>query len=309
MDSLTKPKIDEGVLASICAKHFGQRPSLATELTDGWFNAAFMILLADGREFVLKVAPPPDVKVLRYEEDILRAEVEVMRLLKENSRLPIPEIVAHDASFQEVGSPYFLMPKLTGKPYNYVRELVDEVTAFEIQRQIGSALRTMHGFVGTGFGVFNRPVHPTWQEAFVAMLEDLRKDSVDLKAELPAGTFEAANPFLDSLRQVTAPSLVHWDLWDGNVFVQAGSVTGLTDFERSLWGDPLIEINFQDPKPGLLEGFGYDPRTEPAAKERRMLYDLYFYLIMIVESRSRGYTSEHEQWPRARLAELMQTMR
>lgn len=37
--------------------------------------------------------------------------------------------------------------------------------------------------------------------------------------------------------QVTVPCLVHWDLWDGNVFVKDNRITGVIDCERSLWGD------------------------------------------------------------------------
>ena len=52
-----------------------------------------------------------------------------------------------------------------------------------------------------------------------------------------------AHPALD---EVQSPRLVHWDLWDGNVFVDPATaqITGISDFERSLWGDPLMEVNF-----------------------------------------------------------------
>jgi hypothetical protein len=48
-------------------------------LTDGWFNTAYRVLLDDDRPAVVKLAPPPDVEVLRYERGILATEAMVYR--------------------------------------------------------------------------------------------------------------------------------------------------------------------------------------------------------------------------------------
>ena len=66
---------------------------------------------------------------------------------------------------------------------------------------------------------------------------------------------------LDVLDEVSEPALVHWDLWAGNVFVKDGKITGITDFERALWGDPLMEHYFRmitEPKrpEAFLRGYG-----------------------------------------------------
>src|SRR5215510_4137706 len=45
------------------------------EFTDGYFNAAYGLRLRDGRDLVLKVAPPRELKLLRYEFDLMRTEV------------------------------------------------------------------------------------------------------------------------------------------------------------------------------------------------------------------------------------------
>jgi hypothetical protein len=39
-----------------------------TELKQGWFNAAYNLRLADGREVILKIAPPQSAKVMLYEK-------------------------------------------------------------------------------------------------------------------------------------------------------------------------------------------------------------------------------------------------
>jgi hypothetical protein len=55
-----------------------------TELTEGWFSAVHTIRLSDGREVILKIAPPEDVEVLTYEKHIMPTEAASMRLVREN---------------------------------------------------------------------------------------------------------------------------------------------------------------------------------------------------------------------------------
>ena len=308
MESLTKPVVISDNLAAIAQKHLGATPASTLELKDGWFNAAFLLTQPNGDEFVLKIAPPSSVPVLRYEGNLMAAEVNAMRLVASRTNLPVPEIVAYDTTASEVGSEYFLMKRLPGVPYNHVREEMTEDARKDIDMQAGECLRALDFGNGPGFGLFNDPKYPSWSAAFNALMADLRQDGIDANVEIPAGAFELAEPHLWSLDLVTRPVFVHWDLWDGNIFVdrEASLITGLIDFERALWGDPLMEANFMEIRPGFLDGYGKNPFDEPGAKERRFLYDLYLYLVMIVESTYRGFTKEHEAWPRGKLAELLE---
>lgn len=45
--------------------------------------------------------------------------------------------------------------------------------------------------------------------------------------------------------EVNFPRLVHWDIWDGNIFVKNGKITGIIDWERCLWGNALMEAGFR----------------------------------------------------------------
>jgi hypothetical protein len=48
------------------------------ELTEGLFNVAYEVLLPE-KAVILKIAPPQDVKVMSYEHNIMKAEVEALR--------------------------------------------------------------------------------------------------------------------------------------------------------------------------------------------------------------------------------------
>ncbi len=73
MRSATKIRLDADDLARAVSVTFSGDRRLAgwTELTEGYFSAAYALELDDGSRFVLKAAPPPDVPVLRYERDLM----------------------------------------------------------------------------------------------------------------------------------------------------------------------------------------------------------------------------------------------
>jgi aminoglycoside phosphotransferase (APT) family kinase protein len=145
------------------------------------------------------------------------------------------------------------------------------------------------------------------------MFDDLLADGEARRVPLPLdyaalrARVEAVTPVLD---EVQTPQLVHWDLWDGNIFVDgpSGRITGIIDFERALWGDPLMEFQYRtlETTPAFRLGYGRSLLESPTAPARRTLYNLYLYLIMIIECSYRAYeTDDQEQWARQQLlAEL-----
>lgn len=59
------------------------------------YNSACLIELRDGQKQVLKIVPSNSVRVLRYERNIMRAEVEVLRLVKTHTEMPVPAVLRH----------------------------------------------------------------------------------------------------------------------------------------------------------------------------------------------------------------------
>jgi fructosamine-3-kinase len=99
---------------------------------------------------------------------------------------------------------------------------------------------------------------------------------------------------------VTTPCLVHWDLHDGNLFVdKSGKINGIIDFERTIWADPLMEVYFGDffDKKYFCEGYGSFITFTTEEILRRSAYNVYLYLIMVIEGTYRHYTDEgHKKW-------------
>lgn len=153
------------------------------------------------------------------------------------------------------------------------------------------------------------PRFSSWKEAFRHLYLDVVKDgeakSVDLPYETLRQVLDVHSPLLD---EVTCPCLIHWDLWDGNVFVlpNEGRISGIIDFERALHGDPLMEYCFMNKHPEFLAGYGPSAIETQGGATRRLIYDLYLYMIMAIEGSYRFFPDPWStQWSRAKMKETL----
>jgi len=97
----------------------------------------------------------------------------------------------------------------------------------------------------------------------------------------------AAERHSAELDEITEPRLLHGDLWTANVLVDpetaALTITGVCDWDRAKWGDPLADWAIQRAllKPGTeREAFwiGYGQPRTVAAGVRQLLYQGRFAL-------------------------------
>ena len=317
MYALSKTPISLETAQTLIAAHFGGQAKINryTELTDGMYNAAYRIELTDGHQSVLKVAPADQVKVLRYEKNIMQAEVDVLRLVRLQTDVPVPEVFAYDVSHSLIDNEYYLMAFVPGVGWHKLRKQVSVEDQRRIDFRTGEYLHQMNAIAGSRFGYFAQPEYqfPTWRETFDCMLAHVLQDGREAGVELPI-PYEALStrlqPYYPVLDGVTQPVLVHWDLWDGNIFIDPESmqITGILDCERALWADPLMEVNFGafGLNPAFIEGYGLDLLATPAARTRRSLYNVYLWLIMIIECTYRQYeTKDQENWARQKLVDEM----
>ena len=310
MDSLTKVAVTEAELAAMVRRGFGSdaRVSELVELTEGYYNAAYRLRLADGQVFVLKVAPPPGMDLLTHEVDLMRTEVRFFEEARE-AGAPVPAIAFADLDRDLVGRDYMFLEELAGESLAQADPRLSTVDRGAVRRDLGTAIGRVQTVTGERYGYPLRDSHtwqPTWREAFLAMIDDILADAARLDSELPlprpviADRFARHAALLDA---VDRPALVHFDLWDGNIFVrQAGDgwrLTGLIDGERAFYGDPYAEFVsialFRDIRqlPEVLEGYaaatGEPVEFTEDVLRRIALYTGYLYLIMAIEGVTRGF--------------------
>ncbi|WP_239711587.1 aminoglycoside phosphotransferase family protein [Paenibacillus sp. 19GGS1-52] len=313
MESLTKSKITVEQQDHMVSTAFGSQVTIVQrmELTGGYFNAAYDLQLSNGRGVILKIAPAAEIEILSYEHNIMLAEVEALKLIKAKGIVPVPQVIGYDTSRTIIPCDYFFMEKIIGQPYN---EIKDELTVEEraaIESELGRYNRIINEIRGERFGLFSvapQAAASSWRDTFMYMFTSLLEDARRLGAEMPitVETIEASVATISHvLDEVTEPRLIHWDLWDGNVFVRDGRIVALIDWERALWGDPLMEYYFRyiENSEHFCRGYGrnFDSPNESA---RKNLYDLYIDLIYFIECYSRKYDSVgHLQWAHDNLLE------
>lgn len=305
MESKTKNRKTHEQVARMVERAFDGTPLAAgeealSELKDGWFNAAYNVRLANGREVILKIAPPQDAEVMTYEKDIMVTEVASMRLVAQNPAIPVPEIYCFDTARDLCDSDYFFMEKLTGDNYDHVRASLSPEIQAQIDQSIGRIIREINRFPGTYFGYEGNSAlrGDTWKEAFTRIMDSVLEDGLRKNAEYGFSVGDIRTSFLKhapSLEAVTTPQLVHWDAWDPNFFVKDGEVTGILDFERALWADPLMEAQFRALAWGgvseSMKGYGKTTFTHEE-EERCHLYTLHLALVMKTECYYRNYDTD-----------------
>lgn len=315
MYSFSKIQITEEHIRAIMRRHFSSNPPLKkyTELKEGLYNAAALLELEDGSKYVLKAAPPPEVQVLRYEKDLMKAEVESMRLVRQRTTVPVAEIFCYDTAHDILPSDFFVMQYLPGIPFHQIRSSLPPESQEKIEYEMGRMTREISEITNPSFGYWACPQAEgvSWKECFSSMVQGILQDGLDVDVQLPESYEEIFNrmqAIFDSLEEISTPRLVHWDLWDGNVLIDPDShqINGLIDFERVLWADPLIEVVFSNLNPDspAAQGFGGNVlRTEPE-RRRRLLYNTYLYLIMVIEVYYRRYENDWQiNWATERLKE------
>lgn len=295
MQSLTKSYLEKDVINNISNKVFKEDVKSFVELTGGWYNSAYDIETISGKHGILKIEPPSDVRIMGYEKDIMEVEVKVMKRVREETNVPIPEIYCYDISKDIIPQQYFIMEKLDGTPLNEIRQSLDEQTIESIEATLGKYNRCINKYENDKFGLYanSQAKFSNWHPAFKSIVQLVLDDGEELKVDIGM-PYEKIVDLIDSLKEVLdvvkKPKLVHWDLWDGNIFIKDEKIVGLIDFERALWADPLMEISFwANSKDYFINGYGQDIKGEKYFDIRSNLYALYTAIIMVVECKFRGY--------------------
>jgi aminoglycoside phosphotransferase (APT) family kinase protein len=289
-------------------------------LTGGTFNAVYVVSLADGARLVVKIPPGPDTPLLRYERGILGTEALYYRLAGQCPDVTVPAVVAVDTADAPGG--YLVMTECPGRPWPELAPPPCGAERDELRTELGGQVARLHTITGTGFGYPSGAVGPlreTWRAAFLDMVNAVLADAETFAVTLPrpiSGILEWFDARAAALDEVTTPVLVHFDLWDGNILVEATGaghrVGAVIDAERAFWGDPLADFNslalFGDIEqdPAFLRGYragGGTVTFDSAARQRLSLYRAYLNLIMWVEAVPRQASQERREWLHGRVFE------
>ena len=286
---ITKNRQSESTINEMIKKAFPDKTAAGIkELTEGMCNVTYNIMFSDGEECILKIAAKDTSGNTSNEICLMAAEVNAMRLVREKCSFKVANVLAYDCSKTICDGDYFFMEKLPGTNYSFIKEKLPEETNRKITHEIGEISRQLCTITNPQFGFLGDTKRYDRLSDFVQtmlqnLIEDAKKKNVDLGCDINNLTeeFKKEKYIFD---EVTFATLVHWDMWEGNVFVEEEHVSGIIDWERAMWGEAFMDDRFRkhNRNADFLEGFGKKDFTETELKRIRW-YDIILYMTMMIE--------------------------
>lgn len=261
------PRLAETVRAATGKTLVGTRP-----LHGGCIAEVLRLELGDGEALVAKVSDPAD--------DGLAIEARMLRYLAEHSRLPVPQVLYADPSL-------------------LLMDFVKSEGGLDAgaERHAAELLAELHGLTAPAFGfewdslIGALPQPNPWAEDWREFFRDQRllfmgRQALDA-GRLPAATFAALERLCGKLERYidadTGPSLIHGDVWSGNVLARRGRIAAFLD-PAIYYANAEIELAFSTLF-GTFGGafFGRYNEIRPLRpgffEVRRDLYNLYPLLV------------------------------
>ena len=259
--------VPEGVEA-----HLGERLKSARPMGGGCIGEVYRVELEDGTPLVAKVD--------REGESHLDREAYMLRYLRENSDLPVPEVYH--------GSETLLL-----------MEFVEGTSRFseEAEHHAADLLAALHGITAdtygherdTLIGSLNQPnpLMESWTEFFrdhrLLYIANVAHEAGRLPMEDLRRTETLAERLDDLVGEPNPPALIHGDVWSANVLAKGDRITAFLD-PAIYHADPEIELAFIS----LFDSFGSAFLDRYAKirgidnaffETRRDLYNLYPLLV------------------------------
>jgi len=297
--AITKNKQSEAVIRRMVQNAFPKKQMAScTELTEGMCNTAYMICFADGSRSVLKIATKDNKGRMSNEVNLMEAEVTAMGLVCAADVVKVAQIQYYDKSNQICDGHYFFMEALEGESLSSVAERFSEEERAIINYKIGQVERQISSIQGKTYGLLGdtgRTYETLYDFVYMLIsnvLSDAEKKGVTFSVS-PEEILTLLKQYQAVFEEVKIPVLVHWDMWEGNIFVKDGNISGIIDWERAMWGEPFMDDRFRrhTQNKDFLRGFGQEEFTKNELS-RILWYDILLYLTMMTEGAYREYEDD-----------------
>ncbi len=259
-DELLKALLQETGIAGGQAKPFG----------GGKYNESYLVEVGKER-YVLRIAPPDHVPQLFYEKSMMRSEPALHQLIREQTDVPVPEVIYHDFSRKLVDRDYIILAFMDGEPGPFDHA------------EMGRYVRQLHNLKGSRFGYPDRDavMGDSWPTLFGEYVRLIFEDCnlCGILNEEEKDNFLTVYKAHHEVIQECSPRMLHLDLWSQNILTKNGKITAILDFDRGLYGDPELEFAVLDTygysTAGFFMGYGQPRLVNEKARIRQKLYIVY----------------------------------
>lgn len=255
---------------------------LIEPLTGGMINSALRLTFdRSPGTAVVKLSAEPD-------NDGLRKEQTRIDYLRANTQLPVPRAYGFAAASPEIPFSYLLLETIPG--VNLTQATLSPADRARIERQLADALIELHGHRRDTFGRIDETGAALWSDVFVPSLIDNREHVRD---KLPASVLSRIDTAIAAAPEVLQgqgdPTLIHQDIWAGNIMVEQREdgwhLSGLVDPSGSKFADVECELAYLQVFDTVGKDF-FDRYTEhhplrSGFEVRRLFYWLDTYMIHV----------------------------
>lgn len=230
------------------------------------------------------------VKLHGSDGDTFAAEARALEYLRAETACPVPAVYLHDSSARLIPHAFLLLEQVPGVCLKGLD--LDPTVRADLDAQLAAVLGELHSHKGTRWGSVDPDEGSTdWADLFVARLVDARAlpaISERLAPEVLARIDEAIDLARPALRDAGTPTLVHGDVWEGNLIVHLEDgrwrLTGLLDPDLQ-FADVEFELAylevFDAARDAFFAAYADHHPVRPGYEQRRLFYWLYTALVHV----------------------------
>ena len=218
------------------------------------------------------------------------SEARALEYLSSETACPSPLLYLHDDSARVIPHAFLLIEHLPGV---CLKDLdLDSAAQDDIEAQLAEVLGELHDHTSTRWGPVdtNQPA-AAWADIFVARLADARAHPAlaeRLAPDVLARIDHAIEGAGSALHDAGRPTLVHGDVWEGNLMVRLEDgrwrLTGLLDPDLQ-FADVELELAylevFDHSRTAFFDAYADHQTLRAGYQERRLFYWLHTALIHV----------------------------
>lgn len=254
-----------------------------TPLRGGLVNSVFRL------EFDL----PPHravVKIHGTDNNTFAAEARALRHLRAETACPVPGVYLHDSSGRLIPHAFLLLEHVPGVCLDSLD--LDPSERADIDVQLAEVLGELHSHQGRSWGGLEADdASSTWADLFAARLAQARAHPA-VAERLTRNVLTRVDEAIDLAHQALSeggrPTLIHGDVWDGNLMVRRDDgrwrLIGLLDPDLQ-FADVEFELAylevFDSPREAFFAAYTGHRPLRPGFQRRRLFYWLHTALVHV----------------------------